>query len=48
MDGQVPFDGGAGMSASESRETALNRAKMLQCPLEYGPEKPELKAGSLI
>ena len=48
MDGQVPLDGGAGMSVSESRETALNRAKMLQCPLKYGPEKPELKAGSLI
>ena len=33
------------MSASESSQTALNRAKRLQSPLENGPEAPEFKAG---
>jgi hypothetical protein len=36
------------MSASKGREIALNRGKMLECHLENGPEKPEMKASRLV
>ena len=36
------------MSKSESRDAALNMAKITQCHLKSTPKKPELKANSLI
>ena len=47
-DGPAPIDGGAGLSASESSQTALNRIKMSKCHLKNGAEKPDQKASCLI
>ena len=48
MNGQVPLDGGAGMSASEAGNPLLNRGKLLQRQLKDGLGEPELKASCLI
>ena len=41
VDGPAPIDGSARMRAPESSQTALNKAKMSQCHLKDGAEKPD-------
>ena len=48
LDGPASINGGPGLSASESRQTALNRIKMSKCHLKNGAEKPDQKASCLI
>ena len=41
VDGPAPVDGSARMRAPESSQTALNKAKISQCHLKDGAEKPD-------